>query len=46
VEAICLEPVDEGEHPAVGCVIGDRPEGGVCVEVPDQKGRDLIIEFM
>jgi hypothetical protein len=46
VKAIGLEPVSEGGGPAVRCVIGGGPEGGVRVEVPDQKGWDLIVEFM
>jgi hypothetical protein len=46
MEAVGLEPVCEGGGPAVGCAIGDGPEGRVRVEVPDQKGWDLIVEFM
>jgi hypothetical protein len=46
VEAVGLKPVGEGGGPAVRCVIGGRLEGGVRVEVPDQKGWDLIVEFM
>ena len=46
VEAVGLEPVCEGGGPTVGRAIGDRPQRGVRVEVPDQKGWDLIVEFM
>jgi len=46
VEAIGLKPVGEGSGLAVGCAIGGGPKGGVHVEVPDQKGWDLIVEFM
>ena len=46
VEAVGLQPIGEGGSPAVGCAIGDGPERRVCVEVPDQKGWDLIVEFM
>ena len=46
VEAIGLKPVGECGGPAVGHATGDRPEGGVHVEVPNQKGWGLIIEFM
>ena len=46
VEAVGLKPVGEGRGPAVGCAIGSGPEGRVHVEVPDQKGGDLIIKFV
>jgi len=46
VEAVGLEPVGEGRGPTVGHVIGGGPEGRVRVEVPNQKGGDLIIEFV
>ena len=46
VEAVGLEPVGECGGPAVGRAIGDGPERGVHVEVPDQKGWDLVVEFM
>ena len=46
VEAVGLEPVGECGGPAVGCAIRGGLEGGVRVEVPDQKGWDLIVEFM
>ena len=46
MKAVGLEPISEHGRPTVRRVIRDQPEGGVCVEVPDQKGWDLIVEFM
>ena len=46
VEAVGLKPVGEGGGPTVGHAIGGGPEGGVRVEVPDQKGGDLVVEFV
>ena len=46
MKAVGLDPVGECGGPTVRCAIRGRPEGGVRVEVPNQKGWDLIVEFM
>ena len=46
MEAIVLKPVCKSVHPAVWCAIGGGPKGGMGVEVANQKGGYLVVEFL